>query len=96
MAWAGASGGAHGRRRGAAVGRFGAWWALAAVAGLLDEWPVPPEHLGEAAAELRWLLWAPADTSSGWSLHLAVEDSDDGLAWAIAATDPGGQCGTAI
>ncbi len=96
MAWAGASGGAHGRRRGAAVGRFGAWWALAAVAGLLDEWPVPPERLAEAAAELRWLLWAPPSTPTGWSLHLAVEDPDDGLAWAIAATDPGPHLGRAI
>ena len=87
MAWAGASGGAHGRRRGAAVGRFGAWWALAAVAGLLDDWPLPPELLGEAAAELRWLLWEPSRRPGGWSLHLAVEDPADGLAWAITATD---------
>ncbi len=87
MAWAGASGGAHGRRRGAAVGRFGAWWALAAVAGLLDDWPVPPEQLGDAAAELRWLIWEPAVFSGGWSLHLAVEDPEDNLAWVIAATD---------
>lgn len=90
MAWAGASGGAHGRRRGAAVGRFGAWWALAALSGLLDDWPVAPEQLGEAAAELRWLLWEPASSgATGWSLHLAVEDPHDGLAWAIAATDSG-------
>ena len=27
LAWAGASGGAHGRRPGAAAGRFAAWWA---------------------------------------------------------------------
>ncbi len=87
MAWAGASGGAHGRRRGAAVGRFGAWWALAAVAGLLEDWPLAPQQLGEAAAELRWLLWQPAGWSGGWSLHLAVEDPVDGLSWAIAATD---------
>jgi hypothetical protein len=87
MAWAGASGGAHGRRRGAAAGRFGAWWALAAVAGLLDDWPLPPQHLGDAAAELRWLLWEPARPKGGWSLHLAVEDPVDQLAWAIAATD---------
>ncbi len=89
MAWAGASGGAHGRRRGAAVGRFGAWWALAALTGLLDDWPVAPERLGEAAAELRWLLWQPVASSGGWSLHLAAEDPGDSLAWAIAATDLG-------
>jgi hypothetical protein len=87
MAWAGASGGAHGRRRGAAVGRFGAWWALTALAGLLDDWPLPPAELGTAAGELRYLLWEPPQVSSGWSLHLAVEDPEEGLSWAIAATD---------
>ena len=34
MAWAGASGGAYGRRRGMARGRFEAWWCAAALAGL--------------------------------------------------------------
>jgi len=34
MAWTGANGGAHGRRRGMAAGRFAAWWALAALTGL--------------------------------------------------------------
>src|SRR5205085_1702808 len=29
MAWAAASGGAHGRRRGMASGRFATWWAVA-------------------------------------------------------------------
>ena len=88
MAWAGASGGAHGRRRGAAVGRFGAWWALAALAGLLDDWPVPPLDLGIAASELRWLHWQPAaGPTPGWSLHLAIEDPEEGLAWAIEAQD---------
>ena len=32
-----ASGGAHGRRRGMAPGRFAAWWAVAALAGRLDD-----------------------------------------------------------
>lgn len=88
MAWAGASGGAHGRRRGAAMGRFGAWWALAALAGLLDDWPVAPADLGTAASELRWLHWQPAaGPTPGWSLHLAIEDPEDHLAWAIEAVD---------
>ncbi len=90
LAWAGASGGAHGRRRGAAAGRFAAWWALAALAGLAGpdaEWPPPADELGEAAASLRWAVWAPPGPRLGWSLHLAVEDPEDGLAWAIAATD---------
>ena len=45
LAWAGANGGAHGRRRGAASGRFGAWWLLAALGDLLDDWPLDPDEL---------------------------------------------------
>jgi hypothetical protein len=89
MAWAGASGGAHGRRRGAAAGRFGAWWVGAACTGLLDAWPPDPEHLGEAVSRLRYLAWDPAESTrhGGWRLHLAIEDVDQGRAWAVAAVD---------
>jgi hypothetical protein len=87
MAWAGASGGAHGRRPGAAAGRFGAWWAAAALAGLLDEWPVPPDRLGEAVARLRWFAWDAAEPPTGWRLQIAAEDPAAGRAWAIAAGD---------
>ena len=34
MAWAAASGGAHGRRRGSATGRARAWWAMTTLTGL--------------------------------------------------------------
>lgn len=88
LASAAASGGAHGRRRGAAAGRFDAWWALAAVGGVLDDWPVSPDELGEVAGELRWSLWSPDAAGTGWQLHLAVEDPDAGLAWALSASDP--------
>lgn len=87
LAWAGASGGAHGRRRGAAAGRFGAWWVLAALGDLLDDWPVEPDALGDLAGELRWYRWDAFEPAVGWSLRIAVEDPVDGLAWAIAATD---------
>lgn len=87
LAWAGASGGAHGRRRGMATGRFSAWWALAALAGRLDDWPVPPDELGEAADALGWFAWDAAEPVTGWSLHLAVEDPSRRVAWAMAATD---------
>jgi len=87
MAWAAASGGAHGRRRGMAAGRFGAWWALASIAGLADSWPVPPDELEAAAATLRFLLWDASEPETGWSLHLAVEDPDQGVAWAVSAID---------
>jgi hypothetical protein len=87
LAWAGASGGAHGRRRGAASGRFGAWWTLAAIGDLLDEWPVPPDELGRLAAELRWYRWDAHEPAMGWQLQLAVEDTENDVAWAILARD---------
>ena len=87
MAWAGASGGAHGRRRGAAAGRFGAWWLLAALGDLLDDWPVQPGQLHTVADELGWFWWHAGAITSGWSLQLAVEDRDEGYAWAISAND---------
>lgn len=87
MAWAAASGGAHGRRRGMAAGRFGAWWAAAALCGMVDDWPLDPADLGDAVAELRWYAWDADEPVTGWALHLAVDDPADGLAWAVAATD---------
>jgi hypothetical protein len=85
MAWTGASGGAYGRRRGSPVGRMLAWWALAGLLGLEDI--DDPDLLGEEAAALRWLLWDPGDQIGGWGFYLAVEDADDGLAWAVSASD---------
>jgi hypothetical protein len=98
MAWAAASGGAHGRRRGAARGRFEMWWCAATLAGLLDDafdgpggdeapWPPDAEELGDAVGELRWWLWDDGHVPQGWHLQLAVEDPADGLAWALEATD---------
>lgn len=87
LAWAGSSGGAHGRRRGAALGRFGAWWTLAALGDLLDEWPIEPAALGELAAELNWYRWDAYEPEVGWTLRLAIEDPADGTAWAITAQD---------
>jgi len=87
LAWAGASGGAHGRRRGAASGRFGAWWTLAAFGDLLDDWPVAPDELGSLAEELRWYSWNAFEPTIGWQLQLAVEDPAESVAWAITARD---------
>ncbi len=87
MAWAAASGGAHGRRRGMASGRFDAWWAVVTLAGAQDEWPLPADEVGEIASSLRWWLWDAYEPKTGWWLRLAVDDPDEGLAWAIAATD---------
>ncbi len=100
LAWAGASGAAHGRRRGAARGRFDAWWAAAALCGLdlpaddASERPGTPtadaprpDELGLAIGELRWYWWDAAEPDTGWALRMAVEDPLAGLAWAVSATD---------
>jgi hypothetical protein len=84
LAWAAASGAAHGPRRGAAAGRFDAWWTMAVLAGVDDDWP---HGVGEAADELRWWAWGPTTGDVGWWCRIAVEDPDDGLAWALEATD---------
>ncbi len=87
LAWAGASGGANGRRRGAALGRFGAWWTLAALGGLTDDWPIPPDELGETASALRWWWWDDGAPPTGWNLRLGVVDPDESIAIAITAQD---------
>jgi hypothetical protein len=84
MSWAAASGGAHGRRRGAAFGRFAAWWAGTILVDL--EWPPDPSQLGETLSWLRWFSWKPAKTLKGWNLHIAAA-SPEGWAAAIAASD---------
>lgn len=87
LAWAGASGGAHGRRRGAALGRFGALWTLATLLDVTDEWPVPLDDLGELSGDLRWYWWDAGEPVTGWRLQIAVEDRAEGIAWAISARD---------
>ncbi len=84
LAWAGASGGAHGRRRGAAAGRFGALWLVAALGDILDDWP---QAIGDAVAGLRWWWWDAHEPVTGWQLQLTVEDPAEGVAWAISARD---------
>jgi hypothetical protein len=83
--WAGASGGAYGRRRGGAAGRFAAWWLAAALAG--EPWPPDPDALGEAVADLDWYRWTTTGAETGWVLRLAVHDPDEGCAWAVDAHD---------
>jgi hypothetical protein len=85
MAWAAGSGGAHGRRRGAAAGRYLAWWAVAMLADL--EWPADPESMGAAIAGLRWHWFDDGSPETGWLLRLVISSPDLGISWAIAATD---------
>ena len=85
MAWAGASGGAHGRRRGAAAGRYGAWWVIAMIGDL--EWPPEPDEIGELVNRLKWFWFDDGAAGTGWELRLAIEDPASGLAWAVTAVD---------
>jgi hypothetical protein len=90
MAWAGASGGAYGRRRGAAAGRFAAWWVVAAVAGLTDQYPLVADDVGRALEAVRWFAWGSGEPVTGWAVRLALEVAEGparGSAWAVAATD---------
>ena len=85
MAWAAASGGAHGRRRGAAFGRFLAWYTATLLSDLA--WPPDPPELGREVQRLRWHRFDEGDPEEGWILRLAVADPQHGWAAAIAATD---------
>lgn len=87
MGWAAASGGAHGRRRGAATGRFGAWWTAASLVDLTHDWPLTADELEVAIKEMRWYLWDEGYDPTGWNLRLVVEDPEAHMAWALTATD---------
>jgi hypothetical protein len=85
MAWAAASGGAHGRRKGGAAGRQATWWALAELTG--SDWPPVPQSLRVAAGALECWVWSDLTAGTGWNLSLALRSPSEGLTWAIAATD---------
>jgi hypothetical protein len=85
MGWAAASGGAHGRRRGAAAGRYLAWWAVATLIDL--DWPADPRSMGAAVAGLNWHWFDDGSPETGWLLRLAISSADLGISWALAATD---------
>ena len=86
VAWAASSGGTHGARRGAAYGRFSAWYLATLLAEL--EWPADPARLGASLERLRWSELEEPDAEPGWALRLAVEDPDAGWAAALSAHDP--------
>ena len=85
MAWAAASGGAHGRRRGAALGRFLAWYTTAVVGGA--PWPLPPDELEGCLESIAWYRWDEGEPEEGWVLRLCVEHPAEGWAAGLAATD---------
>ena len=87
LAWAGARGGAYGRRRGAAAGRDSSWWLLGALSGRVDQWPLKNDEVGDVLHSLTW-RWFDADQSpTGWQLQLVIVDEQRGLSWAINARD---------
>lgn len=89
MAWAGASGGAHGRRRGAATGRLNAWWMLAALDHSLGSWPISNLRAREISEQWNWWWWDVDEPAIGWQLKLVAHNETEGLAWAINANDAG-------
>lgn len=85
VVWAGASGGAHGQRRGTAAGRFGAWWLISTLSDL--DWPPDPEAISAAVERLHWFWFDDGSPGTGWQLRLSIHDPSSGLAWAISAID---------
>ncbi len=85
MAWAGASGAANGRRRGAAAGRFAAWSVLAELAGV--EWPPDPALLEAQLHGIGWYTFDAGAPVLGWQFRFAIEDPANGIAWVISADD---------
>lgn len=87
LAWAGASGGAHGKRRGAATGRFGAWWLMSHIADIADEWPIDPDELGSCTTAMRYWWWDTNEPRTGWEIRLVVEDTNEQVSFAFTASD---------
>lgn len=85
MAWAAASGGAMGRRRGLAFGRFAARYVVAILGGW--DWPATPEEVAEATTRLQWWAWSDLAPEVGWGLHLVAHDPEDEISWAVGVRD---------
>jgi hypothetical protein len=84
MGWAAASGAAHGKRRGAAAGRFETWWVLATLAEL--DFPPEPSDFEEVLEDFVFHWWSDGD-DEGWRLNLAITDTEIDRTWAITAID---------
>jgi hypothetical protein len=103
VAFAAASGGVHGRRRGGAAGRASAWWLARTATGLDGAGSDDPAGIGQDAIdELEFrledleLVALRSPREAAWRLELAMADPTAGWAVAIAAfdltdpdTDPG-------
>ena len=88
LGWGASSGGAHGKRRGAATGRSEAWWLLATFTGLDEDWPCDAEELGEVIETLNFSVFRNEEVSgAGWGLHMIIVDPEEGLTVALSAND---------
>lgn len=87
LAWAGASGGAHGRRRGNALGRDAAWWTIAALTGQTSSWPLSNDGFKSAASSLQWFWWDVNVPTTGWNVHLCVHHAERNRSWVFMLTD---------
>ena len=87
LTWAGASGGAHGRRRGNALGRDAAWWTIAALTEQISRWPLNNEELETAVNSLQWFWWDANEPTTGWNVQLCVHHADLNRSWAISLND---------
>ena len=87
LAWAGASGGAHGRRRGNALGRDAAWWTAASLTGQTSHWPLSNDAFETVANSLQWFWWDVNEPTTGWQLQLCIHHADRNRSWAISVHD---------
>ena len=88
LAWAAASGGARGRRRGTATGRGEAWWLLAVFLGIDEPWPVDPDEFASLVVTLEChVLVHDEAPTAGWGLGLVLVDHDEGVSCALVARD---------
>jgi len=87
LAWAGASGGAHGRRRGNALGRDAAWWTIAALTGQASNWPLGDKDSITAVNSLQWFWWDVNEATTGWNVRLCIHHGGRNRSWAFMLTD---------
>ncbi|MCC7078325.1 MAG: hypothetical protein IT198_14475 [Acidimicrobiia bacterium] len=90
LEWAAATGAAHARRPGFAVGRFGGWWAAARLASVV--WPfagTADAFVDEALTACEWMWFEPVPRPPGWVFGLAAARSG-GCATAVLARDAKG------
>ena len=87
LTWAGANGGAHGRRRGNALGRDAAWWTVAALTESTSRWPLTADDLQEVATSLQWFWWDANEAQTGWNVQLCVHHPVRYRSWAISLCD---------